>query len=174
VYNTLVWYSPEGELAGSYRKVHLFSPTREDEFFIAGDEVKTVRTGEATTGGLLCFDIRFPEIARRLVLEGAQILYVAAQFPHPRAEHWEILLRARAIENQVWVVAANRVGKSGELEYFGKSMIIDPWGEIVAAEDEEREAVVTERIDLDKVDRVREMIPCRRRSDLYGDLGMGA
>jgi len=174
VYNTLVWYSPEGELVGSYRKVHLFSPTREDEFFVPGDEVRPVRVNDVVTGGLICFDIRFPEMARRLVLEGAQILLVAAQFPHPRSEHWETLLKARAIENQVWLVAANRIGKSGELEYFGRSMIVDPWGEIVAAEMAEREAVVTEKIDLEKVDRVRAILPCRRRPELYGDLGAGA
>ncbi|MBO2521074.1 MAG: carbon-nitrogen hydrolase [Firmicutes bacterium] len=170
VYNTLMWYSPQGKLAGAYRKAHLFSPTREDAYFIPGDEVKAVGIDGAVTGGLICFDIRFPEMARSLALQGAQILLVAAQFPHPRAMHWETLLKARAIENQVWVVAANRIGKSGELEYFGRSMIVDPWGEVAAAEMAEKEAVVTERIDLGMIERVRAILPCRRRPDLYGDL----
>lgn len=170
VYNTLFWYSPDGNLAGSYRKAHLFTPTREDEFFVPGDEIEAVTMDGAVAGGLICFDIRFPEIARKLVLQGARILFVAAQFPHPRSAHWETLLKARAIENQVWVVAANRVGKSGDLEYFGQSMIIDPWGDVVAGETSEREAVVTEWVDLERVDRVRAIVPCRRRPDLYGEL----
>ena len=94
---------------------------------------------------------------------------MAAQFPHPRIAHWETLLKARAIENQAWVVAANRVGSSGGLEYFGPLIIVDPWGEIVAAEMSEREAVVTERIRLDAVSSARALIPCRRRPDVYGD-----
>ena len=155
--------------AGAYRKVHLFSPTREDQHFHAGDEAPVVPVEQAVTGGLVCFDIRFPELARKLVVDGATILLVAAQFPHPRSSHWETLLKARAIENQAWVVAANRVGSSGGLDYFGRSMIVDPWGEIVAAEMSEREAVVTERIRLDAVSSARELIPCRRRPDVYGD-----
>lgn len=169
VYNTLYWYSPAGEIAGAYRKAHLFVPTHEDEYFAPGDEVQVVPTEYAVTGGLICFDIRFPEIARKLALDGATLLLVSAQFPHPRSAHWETLLRARAIENQVWVMAANRVGSSGGLDYFGQSMIISPWGEIVAAEMSEREAVVTERINLEEVDRVRKQIPCRRRPDIYGN-----
>lgn len=174
VYNTLFWFSPTGEVAGRYRKVHLFSPGREDEFFLAGKSIAPVRTEGALTGGLICFDIRFPEIARKLALEGATLLLVAAQFPHPRTAHWETLLKARAIENQVWVIASNRIGKSGDWEYFGHSMIIDPWGEVVAAETAEREAVVTERVTLEAVERVRSRVPCRRRPDLYGDLQANA
>lgn len=174
VYNTLFWYSPAGEVAGTYRKAHLFAPTHEDQHFLAGDRVAVVPTQLGLTGGLICFDIRFPEIARKLVIDGATILLVAAQFPHPRSSHWETLLRARAIENQVWVVAANRIGSSGGLDYFGQSMIIDPWGEIVAAEMAEREAVVTERIQVDAVDRVRRELPCRRRADIYGELAPGS
>jgi Predicted amidohydrolase len=173
LYNTLFWCSPAGEVAGRYRKIHLFSPGREDEFFVSGDTLTPVRTDWAVTGGLICFDIRFPEMARKLVLEGATLLLVAAQFPHPRIAHWQTLLKARAIENQVWVVASNRVGQSGEWEYFGHSMIVDPWGEIVAAETAEKEAVVTEQINFEAVQRVRSLIPCRRRPDLYGDLTPG-
>ena len=170
VYNTLLWVSPTGEVAGRYRKAHLFCPTNEDEFFVAGKEAPVVETDFASTGGLICFDIRFPELARLLTLGGAKILFVPAQFPNPRRDHWETLLRARAIENQVWVVAANRVGESGSLSFFGFSMIVDPWGRIAEGLDAPREGVVTHRIDLELVDDVRSQLPCPRRPDLYGDL----
>jgi len=169
VYNTLYWISPDGEVAGEYRKAHLFTPTGETEHFAAGSKCDVVRTEHGVFGGLICFDIRFPEMARMLTLRGAKVLFVAAQFPHPRRDHWETLLRARAIENQVWVVAANRVGKSGKLEYFGRSMVIDPWGVVVESEERERECVITADIDLDYVDDVRSTIPCERRPDIYGN-----
>lgn len=171
VYNAMHWVSPSGEVAAWYRKAHLFIPTGEDERFVAGREAPgAVDIEDARAGGLVCFDIRFPEMARRLTLDGAQVLFVPAQFPHPRVEHWETLLKARAIENQVWVVAANRVGESGSLSYFGFSMVVDPWGRIVEGDDSEREGVVSAVIDLELVDEVRRRLPCPRRPDLYGSL----
>lgn len=167
VHNTLFWCSPRGEVAGAYRKVHLFPPTGEEERFIAGDRAAPVEMEFGATGGLICFDLRFPELARKLALEGAWILFVPAQFPHPRSAHWDVLLQARAIENQVWVVAANRVGKSGELEYFGRSAIVDPWGSVVAAACEEREEVVTAEVSRDRVEAVRSALPCPRRPGVY-------
>lgn len=169
VYNSLLWYSPEGELAGVYRKAHLFTPTAEDEHFKEGAEIPVVETDFGKAGGMICFDIRFPEVARKLVLGGAWVIFVPAQFPHPRSDHWVTLLRARAIENQCYIVAANRIGQSGRLEYFGRSMIIDPWGEVVEGEEAEREAVVTADLDRGRVDAVRGRLPCRRRPDLYGN-----
>lgn len=170
VFNTMYWISPGGDVRGEYRKVHLFSPTSEDEFFVAGDSADPVETDFGKTGGLICFDIRFPELARRLTLAKASLLFVPAQFPHPRADHWETLIKARAIENQVWIVAANRIGKSGRLEYFGRSMIVDPWGRIVDAEYGETEAVITADIDLTLVDEVRSRLPCKRHPQIYGNL----
>ena len=167
VYNTLLWCSPRGEVAGSYRKVHLFTPTGEDRHFAAGENAAPVETDFGLTGGLICFDLRFPELARKLALEGAWILFVPAQFPHPRSAHWDVLLQARAIENQVWVVASNRVGRSGDLEYFGRSAIIDPWGRVVEAEYEEREAVISAEVSLEQVEAVRSELPCPRRPEVY-------
>lgn len=169
VYNTLYWISPSGEIEGEYRKAHLFTPTGEGEHFRAGSTCDVVRTDLGVFGGLICFDIRFPEMARLLALRGALVLFVAAQFPHPRADHWETLLRARAIENQVWVVAANRVGRSGSLEYFGRSMVIDPWGKVTEGDEAERECIVTADLDLEYVSHVRSRLPCERRPDIYGD-----
>lgn len=168
VYNTLFWCSPRGEVVGAYRKVHLFTPTGEEKHFKAGEKATPVETEFGMTGGLICFDLRFPELARKLVLEGAWILFVPAQFPHPRSSHWDVLLQARAIENQVWVVAANRIGKSGELEYFGRSAIVDPWGSVVAAAYEEREGVISADVSPDRVAAVRSALPCARRPDVYG------
>lgn len=167
VYNTLFWCSPRGEVAGSYRKVHLFTPAGEEKHFAAGDKAEPVRTEFGLTGGLICFDLRFPELARKLAVEGAWILFVPAQFPHPRSAHWDVLLQARAIENQVWVVAANRVGRSGEVEYFGRSAIIDPWGNVVEAAYEEREGVVTAEVSHERVEEVRSALPCPRRPEVY-------
>lgn len=170
VYNAMHWVSPSGEVVAWYRKTHLFTPTGEDEFFAAGSTCVPVQTDFGKAGGLICFDIRFPEMARRLTLAGAVILFVPAQFPHPRSAHWETLLRARAIENQVWVIASNRIGESGSLSFFGKSLIIDPWGEVVSGEDRERECLVTAEVELGLVGDVRRRLPCVRRPELYGDL----
>jgi omega-amidase len=124
-------------------------------------------------GASICYDIRFPEQARTLSLLGAKILFVAAEWPHPRLHHWRTLLMARAIENQMYVVACNRVGNTAIDSFFGHSMIIDPWGEIIA-EGGEREEIVTARIDLTLVDHVRNRIPVfeDRRPELYG-VGLG-
>ncbi len=170
VYNAMHWVSPNGEVVAWYRKAHLFTPTAEGEFFVAGSTCEPVTTDFGRAGGLICFDIRFPEMARRLTLAGAAFLFVPAQFPHPRDAHWETLLRARAIENQVWVIAANRVGESGKLAYFGKSMVVDPWGEIIECEEGERERVLTAEVEPGMVDDVRRRLPCARRPDIYGDL----
>ena len=96
---------------------------------------------------MICYDIRFPELARKLALGGAKILFVPAEWPHPRLHHWRTLLTARAIENQMYVIACNRTGQSGNDRFFGHSMIIDPWGEIIAEGDEE-EVILMADIDL--------------------------
>ena len=171
VYNALVWVDPAGEVAAVYRKLHLFPPMGEAEQLAAGDRVVAVATGEGLVGGLICYDLRFPELARRLALEGCWALCVPAQWPHPRLHHWQTLLMARAIENQVWVIAANRVGAEGRLEFFGHSAVISPWGEIVEGAGEEERAVVTADISRAQVDEVRERLPClgQRRADVYGN-----
>jgi omega-amidase len=117
---------------------------------------------------MICYDIRFPELARTLALDGAKILFVPAEWPHPRLHHWRTLLMARAIENQMFVVSCNRVGTSGSTHFFGHSLIIDPWGEIIA-EGAEHEEIITAALDLTEVDKVRGRIPVfeDRRPELY-------
>jgi predicted amidohydrolase len=119
---------------------------------------------------MICYDIRFPELARRLALGGAKLLLVPAEWPNPRLHHWRTLLTARAIENQMYVVACNRTGVSGSTSFFGHSMVIDPWGEIVAEADEQ-ETILQATIDLALVDEVRTRIPVfeDRRPALYQD-----
>lgn len=121
----------------------------------------------AILAGVICYNIRFPEWIRISVLKGAKILFVAAQWPKQRFDHWRTLLLARAIENQCFVVACNRVGSDGKNDFTGHS-IIDQWGEIMA-EGGEQEEIVTAKIDLNKVVQVLETIPvfADRRPDFY-------
>jgi predicted amidohydrolase len=108
--------------------------------------------------GLICYDIRFPEWVRKHVLSGAKILFVSAEWPVQRIDHWKVLLRARAIENQCYVAACNRVGYDPDNTFGGSSLIIDPWGEILA-EGSLQEELVTAVVNLDTVDEVRKQIP---------------
>lgn len=168
VFNTLVWIGADGDLLGQYRKVHLFPLMEEDHFCLAGDAITPVQTPHGPLGGLICYDIRFPEIARALALAGCWALVVPSQFPNPRLAHWTTLLSARAIENQLWVAAANRTGGEGRLEFFGHSAIIDPWGEVVDGLGE-KPGVATADVSRERVEEVRSRLPAlsRRRPAVY-------
>ncbi len=156
VYNTAYMFNRKGDLETTYRKIHLFSFTGEERFIAGGDKLPDlVKSKDSHYGVTICYDVRFPEIYRPLGIQGAEIIFVPAQLPHPRLNHWRILLQARAIENQAFVVGCNRVGKFKKLEYFGHSMLIDPWGEILA-EGEEEEGLIMADFDLDQAVKVRE------------------
>ena len=131
VFNT-AYVVDNGRWPGIYRKLHLFSLLGEDKAFDSGDSWLLAETSIGKIGVIICYDLRFPELSRRLALEGAQVICVPAQWPKPRQEHWRTLLRARAIENQLFVVASNACGLIGKLDFFGMSMIIDPKGEVLA------------------------------------------
>jgi omega-amidase len=122
----------QGNLAGKYRKIHLFSLMDEDRSFTGGDAWLVADTSVGRIGVFICYDLRFPELARRLAVEGAEILVVPGEWPKPRDYHWRTLLLARAMENQLFVVAANCCGPVGKLDFFGMSLIIGPKGEILA------------------------------------------
>jgi len=122
----------QGNLAGKYRKIHLFSLMDEDRSFTGGDSWLVADTSVGRIGVFICYDLRFPELARRLAVEGADILVVPGEWPKPRDYHWRTLLLARAMENQLFVVAANCCGPVGKLDFFGMSLIIGPKGEILA------------------------------------------
>lgn len=158
VYNT-AYVLDRGELKGKYRKIHLFSLMQEDRSFDAGDTWLLVETSIARIGVFICYDLRFPELARRLAVEGAEVLVVPGEWPKPRQEHWRTLLRARAIENQLFVVAANCCGMVGKLDFFGMSMIIDPKGDLLAEAGYESASIVAD-LDFSAMSAWREQIPC--------------
>jgi predicted amidohydrolase len=167
VYNT-AYVADNGVLAGVYRKLHLFSLLGEDRAFDSGDRWLLADTSLGKVGVIICYDLRFPELSRRLALEGADVICVPAQWPKPRQEHWRTLLRARAIENQLFVVACNTCGLIGKLDFFGMSMIIGPKGEVLA-EAGEAAGEIGAHLDLQSMADWRAQIPCfnDRRPALY-------
>lgn len=168
VYNTTYAFDENGEVIADYSKIHLFRLMDEEKHLLAGEKLGQLQVGGADAGMMICYDIRFPELARKLALDGAKAMFVPAQWPNPRLHHWRTLLLARAIENQMFVIACNRCGTSGSSTFFGHSLIIDPWGEIIAEADEE-ETILRAEIDLSMVDAVRAKIPVfeDRRPTLY-------
>lgn len=167
IYNT-AYVIDSGRLIGKYRKIHLFTPMKEDYFLKAGSEPLLCNTSIGKIGVLICYDVRFPELARKLTLEGAEMLVVPAEWPHPRLDHWRTILKARAIENQLFVIAANRCGKQGMVRFCGNSMVVNPWGEVIA-EAGEKEETITAEIDLGLVSKYRNEMPALkdRRQEVY-------
>ncbi len=159
VYSTCYIIGPDGAVLASYSKEHLFPLLKEPQFLRPGTPGVVTSTPLGRWATLICFDIRFPESARQLAYRGARVLWVPSEWPHPRLEHWRTLLRARAIENQLFVVATNRTGQSDNSHWCGHSTIIDPWGNILA-EAEEDEIVLVADLDMGLVDEVRGRIPC--------------
>ncbi|HVM97922.1 MAG TPA: nitrilase-related carbon-nitrogen hydrolase, partial [Candidatus Acidoferrales bacterium] len=159
---------PQGETLARYRKLHLFDvdiaghvSVRESATRRPGDDVVVVPTQLGTIGLTICYDLRFPELYRRLTLAGAEIVTIPAAFTFPTgAAHWEILVRARAIENQVYIIAPDQIGKapSGVVD-FGNSLIVDPWGTPLACAGE-REMVILAEIDREHQARIRRELPC--------------
>ena len=175
-FNTSILLDPRGEILARYRKLHLFDvdipghvTIRESDTRVSGDDVVTARTELGTIGMTICYDLRFPELYRRLTLAGAEIITVPSAFTFPTgAAHWEVLLRARAIENQVYVIAPDQVGKSpGGIVDFGNSMIVDPWGQPLARA-ADREMIILAEIDRDHQERVRRELPCLTHVKLHG------
>ncbi|MBN1284984.1 MAG: carbon-nitrogen family hydrolase [Anaerolineae bacterium] len=169
VYNCMAVFAPNGDIVGIYRKTHLIGLMGEDQWLAPGDMLTVLDLPWGRTGLALCYDLRFPELFRRYVVDqGARFIILPAAWPLPRRTHWRILTRARAIENQCFLAACNRVGQSGKYEFFGASALIDPWGErLVEAGDVP--ALLTVTVDMGRVDEVRAALPALadRRSDLY-------
>jgi len=130
IFNTLYMVGPQG-VAGRIRKQQLFGPMGEDEHFTSGDAPGAVATELGLVGGLVCFDLRFPDLARYQASQGAQVLIVSGQWPAARREHWRLLLQARAVENQVFVIGCNRSGTTDGTEFGGHSLIVAPDGEVL-------------------------------------------
>jgi len=168
VFNTSVLFDPQGRIVASYRKLHLFDvdiaghvTIRESDTRRPGNGVVTASTELGVIGMTICYDLRFPELYRQLTYAGAEIITVPSAFTFPTgAAHWEILLRARAIENQVYLIAPDQIGKSpsGVVD-FGNSMIVDPWGTPLARA-ADREMFILAEIDRDYQECVRRQLPC--------------
>ncbi|HEX4838117.1 MAG TPA: carbon-nitrogen hydrolase family protein [Solirubrobacteraceae bacterium] len=178
--NTSVHVAPDGALRGVYRKLHMFDVEvegrryRESDTDEPGGEIVVSETGAGVPLGMsVCYDVRFPELYRAMTLRGARVIAVPAAFTLPTTrDHWETLVRARAIENQVFVVAANQTGAhAGGHHSGGRSMIVDPWGVVLAQAADSPGHVVAE-LDFDRQDEVRRRVPLleHRRPDVYGQL----
>ena len=159
VFNTAYIVDRDGSIAGVYRKIHLFSLTGEDRFFKPGQKALVLKTSLGPIGLIICYDLRFPELCRSLALGGAKMVAVMAEWPAERVAHWDVLLKARAIENQLFILGANRCGKDGDLVYAGHSRIISPYGEVLARAGK-RSATLSANIDLRDVEKIRKHIPC--------------
>lgn len=168
LYNTAYVFDRTGDIICRYDKVHMFGLMDEDRFLSPGKSLGYFEIDNVPAGIIICYDLRFPELTRSLALKGAKILFIPAEWPHPRLNHWRTLQIARAIENQMYVVSCNRVGEKGKDVFFGHSMVIDPWGEVVL-EMGEGEEINTVDIDLGSVDDVRRRIPVfkDRRPEIY-------
>jgi deaminated glutathione amidase len=174
--NTSVLIGPDGERAGLYRKIHMFDVDvggvayRESETEEPGDEIVVAEAGPVPIGLSVCYDLRFPELYRILAIRGARVITVPAAFTERTGrDHWEVLLRARAIENQVFVVAADQIGEAPpHYRSFGRSMIVDPWG-VVLAQAPDTECFVAADLDLTAQDETRSSLPslANRRPESY-------
>jgi omega-amidase len=172
IYNAQVVIDGAGRIIGKYRKTHLFAPTpvEEHKCFAAGSELAAVPMGELRAGLSICYDLRFPEIYRVLAIDGrANVFLISSAWPVVRREHLRILATARAIENQSYVVLANRVGTDNGGRLCGNSAIIDPSGAILAAASNDGEELVEAEISPEALEPVRERMPifAHRRPELY-------
>lgn len=178
-YNTSALIGPDGARLAVYRKIHLFDvdlpgrvTVRESDAKLPGAEVVSARTALGAIGLTVCYDLRFPELYRRLTFAGAEIVTVPSAFTFPTGEaHWDVLLRARAIENQAYVIAPAQFGPNvhGFADY-GNSAIVDPWGRVIARA-ADQEGVVVAPIDLDYLARVRRELPALSHARLREGLG---
>lgn len=158
-YNTSYLISPQGEILGTYRKIHLFGyNSLETQILTPGDAVTVVSTPLGNFGMATCYDLRFPELFRRMVDAGAEVFLVCSAWPYPRLEHWLMLNRVRALENQCFLMSANSVGTNQGAQFVGHSMVVDPWGVILASGGDE-DVILRTVIDLDVLKKAREKFP---------------
>ena len=176
LYNTSVLIDPTGNVVGTYRKVHLFGyESAEATLLSPGRAVPVFQTAIGRIGISTCYDLRFPELYRLLSSKGAEIIVVPSAWPRARLDHWRVLTQARAIENQVYLVACNSVGEQASQVLGGASVIIDPWGQRIAESGEE-EDVTRGNLDLVKLSEIRETFPVLRhvRGDVVAVTEMGS
>jgi omega-amidase len=157
--NEALLFNPEGKLAGYYAKMRPFTPGGEKEHYTAGERVTVVSVGEIRISPFVCYDLRFPELFRRAAAQAQPELFaVIANFPEKRAQHWVMLLQARAIENQAYVVGVNRIGADPFYTYSGRSIVVNPQGEIVA-DAGGQEGWISAALDLENLRKYRNGLP---------------
>jgi deaminated glutathione amidase len=176
LFNTSVLIGPDGDVESVYRKIHMFDVNvggvayRESEQEQPGGEIVLAHAGDVPVGMTVCYDLRFPELYRILAVRGARVLVVPSAFTlHTGKDHWEVLLRARAIENSAFVLAPNQIGEAPpHYRSYGRSMILDPWGVVLATASDE-ECFVAAELDFALQDRIRESLPslANRRPESY-------
>lgn len=154
-YNSSYLIAPTGELIANYRKIHLFGHnSKETQILTPGRKVVVADTPIGKIGMATCYDLRFPELFRRMAEQGAQLFLICSAWPYPRLEHWIIFNRARALENQCFLVSANSVGPNLGTTFVGHSMMVNPWGVILASGGDE-EVIITSEIELEDVAATR-------------------
>jgi deaminated glutathione amidase len=176
LFNTSCLFDPQGELRATYRKIHLFdcdvpgASLHESATMMPGREIVRAEAEGVPLGLSICYDLRFPELFRILALGGVRLIVLASAFTERTGrDHWEVLVRARAIENQVFMLAANQGGASTpKLRWFGRSMIVDPWG-VVLAQAPDREGYILADLDFEAQERMRAQLPslANRRAETY-------
>lgn len=176
LYNTSTFFAPSGEMTAVYRKIHLFDVKAPDREYLEsatiapGTSAVTAKMGDATVGLSVCYDVRFPELYRMLALAGAEVLTVPAAFTlQTGKDHWELLLRARAVENQAYVVAPAQWGQKADGRWtYGRSMVVDPWGTVLAT-CPDRDGYALATLDFDYLERFRTEFPAlkNRRPEAY-------
>lgn len=174
-YNTSLLFNADGELVSRYRKIHLFDvdlpqgpSITESAWMSPGTTCCVTNTPVAKIGQATCYDLRFPELFRRLIDQGAELISVPSAFTRTTGkDHWHVLVRARAIENQVYVAAANQGGQhSPDLASFGHSLLVDPWGEILAEAKNESEQVIVATVRNERFEQIRSHVPCLNHRQL--------
>lgn len=167
-YNTAYIFSRNGECVAEYDKTHLFTPMNEDKFFEFGDHICTFELDNVKCGIIICYDVRFPELSRTLALEGIEMLFVVSQWPDKRIPHLETLTKARAIENQMFVVCCNSCGKADGTVYGGASQTVDPLGNILSKAGSAEETITAD-CDLSVIKEIRESINVfsDRKTNIY-------
>ena len=167
-FNTAYVFDRRGDAIAEYDKTHLFTYAGEDRHFRAGEALCLFELDGRPCSLIICYDLRFPELTRKLALEGAEVLFVPAQWPEKRTMHLETLARARAIENQMFLALCNSVGTAGETHCGGESALLDPWGEYIARA-WDGEELITGELDFSVVEGIRSSINVfrDRRPELY-------
>ncbi|GAE37027.1 carbon-nitrogen family hydrolase [Halalkalibacter akibai] len=160
IFNRSLILDRKGSIIHTYDKMHLV-PMLDEHLYLKGglNSGKVFELDGRKMGLVICYDLRFPELIRSLALQGAEVVFVVAEWPEARALHWEILQQARAIENQVYMVSCNCVGTYNNVEFAGRSMITNPWGEVLAKASGKEQETIVRTLNLDEVTRIRKEVP---------------